>query len=185
MVFPGGEHMNIYIADPYAVKELNLGNQWRAVWVEGGPLPADVAIIYGYAVVISEDKGYVTRLGGEERWGAVEGPVAGKETPAAFVKRAVLEQAGAAAGKAELVGYFDCKATSHNTDFPAGTRTVRPIYLFVATKMQDVGRGSAFERRRMPLNEFTKALRDHYPELQMTMTRAVDRYLVMQAKGEL
>ena len=90
----------------------------------------------------------------------------------------------ATAGVPHLLGYYECRATSHNPDFPVGTTTVRPIYLFAATKLKDIGRESGFERRRLPLNEFAKALRTGYPELNESITIAVDRYLVLQSRGE-
>ena len=45
-------------------------------------------------------------------------------------------------------------------------------------------RESGFERRRLPLNEFAKALRTGYPELNESITIAVDRFLVLQSRGE-
>ena len=186
MTFPGlgFDTSNIYIADPLGVKELNLGDAWRAVWMEGHDLPADTPVSYCYVVAVCDGKGYVTRPAGESRWGVVEGDVPATEKALAFVERAALAQVGATGGRTELLGYFDCKATSYNTEFPLGARTLRPIYLFIAKSMKDIGRESGFERRRLPLNEFARALRDGYPELGETITGAVDRYAVMRARGE-
>ena len=182
---PGMENMNFYVPDWAGVKELNIGNAWRAVWVGKAELPPEAPLLLGYAVVICEDKGYVARPAGEVRWGAVEGAFRAGEKPEAFLKRACLEQAGVQVGKPFLMGYYECKATSHNPDFPVGYAGVRPIYLYVATKMKDIGKASGYERRRLPLNEFAVALRAGYPELHESITGAVDRYFVLRAKGGL
>ncbi len=184
MVLPGMEGMNFYIADPLGRKELNLNDDWRAVWVEGGDFPPGAPVVYGYVMVVMEDKGYVTRRAGDEVWGVVEGVVSPVEKPAQFVKRASLEQAGVQAGRAVPIGYFDCRATSNNTDYPVGSSTIRPVTLMVAKKVKDIGRDSGFERRRLPLNEFAGALRKRYPEVHDAMATALDRYMVMRARGE-
>jgi ADP-ribose pyrophosphatase YjhB (NUDIX family) len=167
------------------VKELNIGNAWRATWVADPELPEGAPVLHAYVVVLCDEKGYVTRRTGTSHWGVAEGAVAAGETPEAFARRAAAEQTGAVAGEPQLLGYFECRATSYNPDFPAGTTTVRPIYLFAARKMQDLGPNANFERRRLPLNEFAKALRASYPELNESITLAVDRYLVQKAKGEI
>jgi hypothetical protein len=167
------------------VRELNIGDAWRATWVKADEIPVDAPILHGYVVVVSGDKGYASRRVGAGGFGVAEGGVKAGEAPNAFAGRAASEQAGATAGKAHLLGYFECRATSHNPDFPAGTTTVRPIYLYIATKLQDLGRESNFERRRLPLNEFARTLRASYPELSESITAAIDRYLVMQARGEV
>lgn len=186
MTFPGVnfDPSTMYFPDPLGVKELNLGDAWRAVWIDSAELPADVPAPFAYAVVVCDGKGYVTRPAGEGRWAVVEGDLPAGENPLASVKRAALGQAGAMGGRADLVGYFDCKATSYNTEFPLGARAVRPIYLFIAKSMKDIGKASGFERRRLPLNEFARALRDSYPELGETIMLAVDRYSIMHARGE-
>ena len=184
MVLPGMENMNFYIADPLGRKELNLNDDWRAVWVGSDTLPANAPVVYGYAMVVMEDKGYVTRRAGDEVWGVVEGVVSPVEKPEQFVKRATLEQAGAQSGRGILIGYFDCRATSHNADYPVGSATVRPVTLFIAKKMKDIGRDSGFERRRLPLNEFAVALRKRYPEVIDAMSGALNQYMVMRARGE-
>ena len=184
MTFPGFDASKIYIADPLGVKELNLGDAWRAVWVASDDLPAEAPVAFAYAVAVCDEKGYVTRPTGGNRWGVVEGDVPAGETGAAFVKRAALSQAGATGGRTHLLGYFDCKATSYNAEYPLGARVVRPIYLLIAKSMKDIGRESGFERRRLPMNEFARALRDGYPELGETIMQAVDRYMVMRARGE-
>jgi hypothetical protein len=182
VAFPGMD-MNFYQPEWAGAKELNLGDQWRAMWVERDELPPNAPIVFGYVVVIADGKGYLTRRVGEDRWGIVESVVAVSEKPLDFVKRASLERVGASGGTTTLLGYFECKATSHNEQFPAGAATVRPIYLVAAKKLTELGRDSEFERRRLPLNEFVRALRDAYPEIREPILSAVDRYIVMQAKG--
>ena len=174
----------IYIPKPAGVRELNIGDAWRATWVSADELPAGVPMLHGYVVVVSGDKGYVSRRTSAPTWGVAEGAVQAGEEPAAFASRAAREQAGATAGKAHLIGYYECRATSHNPDFPVGATTLRPIFLFAATKLKDLGPDSGFERRRLPLNEFARTLRASYPELHESITTAVDRFLVLQSKGE-
>jgi len=186
MGLPGADVSAIHNYRPryVGIRELNIGDAWRATWVADEEAPADAPVLHGYVVVVSDEKGYVSRRTGQANWGVAEGAVQAGEKAAAFVKRAAAEQAGATAGKAHPIGYFECRATSHNPDFPVGTTTVRPIYLFVATKMKDLGKDSNYERRRLPLNEFAKALRQGYPELNESITRAVDQYLVLKSRGE-
>jgi hypothetical protein len=175
---------SVYIPAPAGVKELNIGDAWRAVWVDSDELPPDAPIIHAYAVVCFEDRGYITREAGTETWNTVEGVVTGGETPAQWLKRAAMEQVGATLGYTELLGYFICRATSHNPDFPAGTTTVRPVYVASAKRMKDLGKGAAWERRRLPLNEFARALRGRYPEIIDQVVKAVDRYVVLRQRGE-
>jgi hypothetical protein len=171
-----------YIEPRWAgVKELNLGDEWRAVWVGQPSLPKDLPALYGYVVVICDGKGYVSRRAGEARWGAAEGALQAGEKPDAFVKRIAGDMTGAQSVKPHLMGYLECKATTHNRDFKAGMGAVRPVYLAVAAKMKDLGKESPYERRRLPLNEFARELRDRYPELNDAITMPVDRYLVLQA----
>ena len=68
--------------------------------------------------------------------------------------------------------------------YPAGAITVRPIYLAVAATIDDVPDESGYVRRRMPFNEHSKAVRARYPELEPYITKALDRYMVLRAKGE-
>ena len=185
MGIPGMNSTDNFHFEPRWVgtRELNIGNAWRAMWVDDEPIPAEAPVLYGYVVVVSDGKGYATRRAGQTAWRTVEGAAQANEKPEAFAKRVAHEQTGAATGKAVLIGYFECKATSYNPDFPVGTATVRPVYLFVATKMQEIGKESGFERRRLPINEYVRVLRAGYPELQDSLTTALDRYIVQQAKG--
>lgn len=174
----------IYIPPPAGKLELNLSDAWRGRFTEATELPADAPVDYGYGVLFKGDKGYVTRRGENERWGVIEGPIREGESLADWADRVAMEQAGATLARFELVGYLDCKATSHNPDYPAGTIRVRPIYLFVASEIGDVPEETGYSRRRLPFNEHARALRDRYPELQMYLAKALDRYMVLRAKGE-
>lgn len=173
---------NFFIPAPPGVKELNLGDEWRATWEADPELPEGIPVLYGYAIVVCEGKGYIARREGDLRWRSVEGASQAGEKPLAFAKRAAKEQAGATSiERVEQMGYYMCRATSHNPNFPPGATTARPIYLVVAKKVADTMRGTGFERRRLPMNEFADALRGAYPEFAESITKAVDRYMVIQA----
>ncbi|MCC6382057.1 MAG: hypothetical protein IT304_06075 [Dehalococcoidia bacterium] len=165
------------------VLELKLGDEWRAKWVAEGALPPDAPVIYAYAAVYMGDKGYVTRRAGDDRWGVVEGPLGTGEKPTAWVKRASQAQVGATLARVELIGYLECKATSHNPDFPAGTTTLRPVYLVVAKQVKNLPADSGYERRRLPLNEHATAIRARYPELDQYLLQTLDRFAVLRATG--
>ena len=173
----------MYRPRPLAVKELNLSDDWRARWIDEQELPENAPVNYAYAVVMMGDKGYVTRGRGTSEWGTVEGTVKG-EAPEAFVKRAVKEQLGATVRSLELLGFLECRATSHNEEFPAGFTTVRTMYMVVAKSIDDLPAGSAYEKRRLPMNEYLMALRGRYPELADYFGQAGQRYAIMRAKGE-
>ena len=166
------------------VVELKISDQWRARFVDEQDLPPNAPVRYAYAILYMGDKGYVCREAGADRWGTLEGALDGKERAEAFVKRIAKERVGAVIGKLALVGFLECKATSHNPDYEAGAVTVRPIYVAVAKKVGEVAEGSGYERRRLPLNEHFKALRARYPELDDYFGKAAQQYAVMRAKGE-
>ncbi|MCK9520213.1 MAG: hypothetical protein M0R74_14495, partial [Dehalococcoidia bacterium] len=175
---------NIYVPKPGGKLELNLGDAWRGRFTEADELPAGAPIDYGYAVLFMGDKGYVSRPNANERWGVIEGAFHDGETVEEWTARVAMEQAGATLARTDLVGYLDCKATSHNPDHPAGTIRVRPIYLVVAKTIDDVPEETGYARRRLPFNEHARAIRDRYPELQGYLSKALDRYMVLRAKGE-
>ena len=166
------------------VVELNLGDHWRARWVSEQSLPSNAPVDYAYALIYMGDKGYLTRRAGDEVWGTVEGAPQPGEKPDAFVKRAAREQAGAVVGKVGVVGFLECRATSHNPDHPVGTVRVRPFFLVGAKEVKDLGGRSTFERRRLPINEHLVALRRKYPEFEDYIGKASDLYAVWRAKGE-
>lgn len=174
----------VYIPKPGGKLELNLGDAWRGRFTDADELPESAPVDYGYAVLFMGDKGYVSRRGSDEPWSVIEGAFAESETADAWAARVAMEQAGATLARTELVGYLDCKATSHNPDYEAGTIRVRPVFLFVAAAVDDVPEETGYARRRLPFNEHARAIRDRYPELQAYLTKALDRYMVLRAKGE-
>lgn len=169
---------------PPGVRELNLGDLWRARWVEGGPLPRGVPVDRLYGVVLLDSKGYVSRARGAEHWDTLEGVPAAGEPPAAFLKKLARDHVGADATVIELIGYLDCRATSHNPTAPAGTAAVRAFYTMAARKVAANPGDPAFERRRLPLNEFMQALRLRYPEFEEYFGKSVERYVILHAKNE-
>jgi hypothetical protein len=164
--------------------ELNIGDQWRARWIPEDTLPGDVPVIYAYGIVYIGDKGYVVRESGEERWGMLEGEFSSVEKPEAFIKRAARERMGVVTGKVVLQGFLICKATSHNRDYPVGSTTLRPLYIVVGKQVGDVPKGSGYERRRLPMNEFGVMMRARYPEIEQYVADAFQHYAVLRSKGE-
>lgn len=165
------------------VKELNLADQWRARWVDEQELPDGAPINFAYALVLMGDKGYATRERGASRWEMIEGEL-GDVPVEQFLKQALKERMGAQAARTEVVGFFECKPTRHNTAFKPDDTTVRPLYLVVAKKIDDLPDNSKYERRRFPLNEYMVALRAGYPEIAEYVGLGVNRYGVLRAKGE-
>lgn len=184
MAFPGFDPGS-YVPKWIGEHELNIGDAWRARWNDASELPENAPIFFGYAVVAAGDKGYVTRRKGAEHFGIAEGERNQGEKPLAFAKRIAAEQTGVTSPRVELIGYLDCKATSHNPDFEAGAITVRPVYLVSGKSVKDLGPSSPFERRRMPLNEWAKAVRDRYPDLIRYLQKAVDRHTILHLRGEV
>jgi hypothetical protein len=162
-----------------------LGGEWKARWVDDQPLPSDIPIQWAYSVVICDDKGYVCRKKGTTLWDTTEGEPNDGEKAETFLQRIAKERVSASSGKIELVGFLDCKATSHNTKTKVGGRTTIPFFLTASGKVQNAPRDSEYERRRLPLNEFMKVLRARYPQFEEYMGLIVDRYQIMKAKGEI
>ena len=162
------------------VVELNLQDQWRARWVDEQVLPPNAPVNYAYAMVVAGEKGYVLRRPGEPAWGMVEGAT-GERHAQQFMEDEVRGRMGIEPGLVELVGFFECKATRHNREYPQGTLTVRPLYLVVAKEVGDTPGG--WERRRLPMNEFMVALRSRYPELDEYLGKAALRYAVLRKEG--
>lgn len=184
MTMPDFSSVNIYIPDPIGALELNISDEWRGRFTKADTLPENAPLAYGYAVPFMGDKGYVTRDSDAATWGVIEGPFEEGETPEAWLARTAMAQVGATVGRAELMGFLDCKATSHNKQYEPGAITVRPIYLLVAKEIEDVPEESGYARRRLPLNKHAEAIRQRYPELSRYMSHALDRYMVLRAKGE-
>lgn len=165
--------------------ELNIGDLWRATWVDEQELPEHAPVFYLYAMVFKGEKGYVTRpAGSAESWRTVEGDLEPGETIDDAVARMAREQVGATVKRQGLVGFLECKATTHNRDFEPGVVTVRPVYVVVAERVEDLPGDAGFERRRLPLNEHMAAIRKRYPEMDQDLARAAQHYAVMRAKGE-
>ena len=165
--------------------ELNLGDHWLGRWEGEEPVPSGVPVLHVYGVLLMDDRGYVTRARGSDVWGTIEGPVAEGEKPEAAIKRMAKEQANATAALVSPMGYLDCRATSHNPTHPKDARAIRPLYLVAAKQIKDLGREAPTERRRLPMNEYMMALRGRYPEIDEYLGRAVERYMIMRARGEL
>lgn len=165
------------------VRELNFADQWRARWVDEQELPEGAPVHVAYAVVLMDDKGYATREKGAARWEMLEGEV-GEATPEDFLKKALKERMGGTPARIDLVGFFECKPTRHNTDFKPDAVTVRPMYVVVAKKITDLTAASPYERRRFPMNEYLVALRARYPELADAIGLAANHYGVLRAKGQ-
>lgn len=174
--------MNMYQPRPAFKKELNLSDEWRARWIDEHELPEHAPVNYAYAFLLMGGKGYAVRRGEAARWGTIEGAVDGTDAEA-FVRRAAMERSGATVKFIEMMGFFECRATSHNPDFKAGDITIRPLYLAVAKRVDDVPEGGGYVRRRLPLNEYLKAMRDRYPEITEYVGLTCERYVALQAKG--
>ena len=164
-----------------AVKELNLADQWRARWNDEPELPDGAPVQHIYALLFLADKGYAVREPGANKWGMIEGSP-GDLTASEFLK-ASAKSIGATIGNTELIGYFECRPTRHNTEFKAGDTVVRPLYVISAKAVKDVPEGSPWERRRFPQNEYMVAMRAHYPQLLEQLTKAMGRYAVLQAQS--
>lgn len=184
MTFPGMPPMgSIYIAPPAATKELNLNDEWRGRWVDDDELPQGVPVIYAYALVYMDDRGYATRPVGVENWGMVELPVTSAK-PETEIKQAVKDQTGGTVAKLVPTGYLECVATSHHSTLEAGAVAVRPLYVAVLKSIKDLGREAPYQRRRLPMNEYVAAMRERYPEIRPQVSDAASRYVAMRAKGE-
>ncbi|MBI5947915.1 MAG: hypothetical protein HY875_07245 [Chloroflexi bacterium] len=166
------------------VTELRLGNDWVGRWENTDELPRGVLVIEVYAAVYLGDKGYVFRPRGEDVWGTLSGRPEGDAKPLPFLK-SLAKAGGITPGRIELIGYFDCKATSYNARYPAETAAVVPFYAVAAKAAKDVPADSPFERRRLPINEHMATLRQRYPEFETPFSDAADRYLVLRARGEV
>ncbi|MFQ5380034.1 MAG: hypothetical protein ACE5EF_00215 [Dehalococcoidia bacterium] len=173
------------IPDPLGVRELNLGDLWRARWVEEEPLPRGVRIEYAYATVLLDGKGYLCRPRGSEQWDAVEGRPEEGVRGETWIRRACRDRIGAEAAKVELIGFLDCRATSHNPPFEPGAEAVIPFYTVPARRVAMNPRDAGFERRRLPLNEYGTALRRRYPQYIPYFSAMVERYVILQAQGEV
>jgi ADP-ribose pyrophosphatase YjhB (NUDIX family) len=179
--------MNDYasrIPVPKGARELNIGDQWRALYVNAEALPEGLPIIHAYAVVFAGDRGYVTREKGASNWAIVDAPVPHGASLNDAISAAVHEQTGVRVDRTEVTGYLDCKATQFNTDFGQGTRAARAFVIAIAADVEDMPEESGRERRRLRLNEFAANVRKQHAELERPLSDAIDRYMVLRARGE-
>ncbi len=185
MSFPENfDPSSIYIPDPPGVREHNLGDLWRGVWVAQGEIPEGLPLNHAFILLFMAGKGYVVRESEAETWGTLETDAEAGESVEAMVTRAISEQTGATLKTHIVTGYLDCKATSHNPDYAVGSRVARPMVVAVASEIADQRPGSKFMRRRLPANEYIATLRKKYPEFQGYFGDATNRYLIMHARGE-
>jgi len=181
---PNGMRMPITYREP-GVVETNIGDEWRARWVDTSELPDGVEVTLVRALVFAGDKGYALRPVGNTNWIGIEDELPAGEAPDSFLKRILKERVGITADRLELIGFQACRATRHNTTHGEGALTLRPLYLVAASDVETVPPDSGYERRRMPLNEYGVAMRARYPEIEPHITTLLQRYAVMLAKGEL
>ena len=181
--------MHIPAVRPPGTVEVKIGDEWRARFNPateeyGETLPAGAPVTHVWALLYYADKGYLVRSEGETSWDMLVIEGTDIADPAAQVARLAVERHGLTPGKVDLIGYFSCKATRHNTEFALGAETVRALYLVSVKQVSDVPEGSTYERRRLTLSEYGVALRSRYPHLELQMPIAAQRYAVMRARGE-
>lgn len=181
---PNGARMPITYREP-GVMETNIGDEWRARWVDSSELPDGVEVTLVRALIFADDKGYALRPRGTTNWIGIEDVLPAGEAPDAYLKRILAERVAIKVGMVELIGFQACRATRHNTTHAEGALTLRPLYIVAAKSVETVPPDSAYERRRMPLNEYAMAMRARYPEIEPHITTLLQRYAVMLAKGEL
>lgn len=175
---------SFYVPPPPGVREHNLGDLWRGVWVAGSDIPEGLPLDHTYILLFMAGRGYVVRESESETWGTIEMKPNEGEKLDDFVKRVLSEEFGATLKTHIVTGYLDCKATSHNPDYPAGTRTLRPMVIASASEMADQRPNAKYARRRLPANEYIAMMRQKYPELQAYFGDAINQYLILNARGE-
>ncbi len=177
----GIDLMNLPAYEPRwpGVLELNLQDQWRARWVDEQELPENAPVSWAYGMVCMGDNGYATRAKGGARWEMIEGPTGDKQ-PEAFVKQAAIERMGATAGRMELIGFFECKATRLNTGVKPGTITVRPSTWWARKWL--IARRIGYERGADAMAEFLVAC-GRVPE-SSTHRKCASRYANLRAKAK-
>ncbi len=181
---PNGMRMPITYREP-GVVETNIGDQWRARWVDTAELPDGVEVTLVRALLFAGDKGYALRPIDAKNWDAIADDLPAGESPDGYLKRILKERIGIVAGTIELIGFQACRATRHNPTHKEGALTLRPLYLVAASGVEAIPAGSGYERRRMPLNEYGVAMRARYAEVEPHLTKLLQRYAVMLAKGEV
>ncbi len=166
------------------IREMRIGDSWRARWIAGTELEPELPVSALYAAVIMDGKGYLARPRGTAVWQSIEGEALAGEKAEPALKRLLKERMAATLARAELMGYLECRATSFHPDLSAGSVSVQPIYLAVAKTVGNMPAASDWERRRFPLNEHVAALRLRYPQFEEYFAMAIQRYAVLQSRGE-
>ena len=172
-------------APKYAgVTEINLGDEWRGVYEEGEP-PEDTLVLFAIGILVKKDKGILVKKTTEVQWNILEGIPEKGESTDAFLKKIAEEHAGVSVNKILTLGHDNMKATRHNTEYDLGTPAVRTFSLVIAETMGQIPEESEYTRRRLPLSEYAVAIRKRYPEFTKHLGKALDQYIIMQAKGEI
>ncbi len=186
-MFPGSpsfDPSSFYIPEPAGVYEHNLGDEWRGIWMDTEEVPEGILLSGCYLFLFMDGKGYVTRSSEDVTWGTPTGVPAEGESFQQLVARMAKEQAGITLKKTIVHGMLGCKATSHNAKYPAGSISLQPFVIGIASKVDDIAASSGSMRRRLPANEYIAAMRKRYPEWERYVGDLVSRYLILEAKGE-
>lgn len=167
--------------------EIILGDHWTAEYfdAEETPLPEGAPALYAYACVVKGDYGYLSEKDGDDGWNIVEGAVSEGETAEEFVTRAAHEQVGATISETLLVGFLDCEATSDNEQYEAHFRSVRPLYVAVASEVNPIPEEFPYHRRRLPMNQFQNELRKRYLLFSQHLFTGLNRYTILERTGQL
>ncbi|MXW26109.1 MAG: hypothetical protein F4Z77_07470 [Dehalococcoidia bacterium] len=167
--------------------EIILGDHWSAEYfdAEETPLPEGVPALYAYACVVKGDYGYLTEHEEGDGWNIVEGEVPEGESAEEFVTRTSYEQIGATISETLLVGFLDCEATSNNEQYETHFRSVRPLYVAVASELNPVPEETGYHRRRLPMNQFQNELRNRYLLLSQHLFTGLNRYTILERTGQL
>lgn len=181
---PNGMRPPITWREP-GVIETNIGDEWRARWVDTSELPDGVEVTLVRALIFADDKGYALRPRDTTTWIAVEDELPAGEAPEAYLRRILEERVALHVGMVELIGFQACRATRYNANYSEGDLTLRPLYIVAVSSADVVPAASGYERRRMPLNEYGMAMRARYPEIEPHITTLLQRYGVMLARGEV
>lgn len=188
-MFPGSGGPNydpssFYIPEPAGVYEHNLGHEWRGIWMDTHEVPENILISGCFLFLFKDGKGYVVRHDESEVWGTPEDVPQDGESFDDFITRMARDQAGITLKTVIVKGMLGCRATSHNTKYPAGSISLRPFVLGIAKDVKDIPEGSSSMRRRLPANEYIAQMRRRYPEWERYIGDLVSDYLIRNAKGE-
>jgi hypothetical protein len=183
MTIPNLTNMQIPERKIPGVRELNIGDQWRAVYAEEEK-PEGVPETHAYVVVVKDDRSYLLRRKGTDKWGTLEVEIP-EGTPAdEAIGAALQERLGATLALLVTGGHFQCRATRHNTTHETGMPTMRGFYTAVVGEVEPQAEDAEYERRRLRFNELMKAIRQQHRELEPYLIKVFEKWLVMQTKGE-